>query len=77
VRTRRKKPGFPIKVYGWLAGPLKEYALDTINSDAFLQSPVWDGPRVYNMAGPFIHATRLSSLFSAHQCDIKPAALAG
>ncbi|MFP6689963.1 MAG: asparagine synthase-related protein, partial [Alphaproteobacteria bacterium] len=75
VRTRRKKLGFPIEIYRWLAGPLKEFALDSIASEAFLHSPVWDGPRVRvmaeralleeNMRGikiawPFIHATRLS-----------------
>jgi len=91
VRTRRKKLGFPIEIYRWLAGPLKEYALDTITSDAFLQSSVWDGPRVRNMAEralreenmrgikiawPFIHASRLSELFAAHLPHTKAAALA-
>jgi asparagine synthase (glutamine-hydrolysing) len=82
VRTRRKKLGFPIEIYNWLAGPLKDFALDTINSEAFLQSPIWDGPRVRNMAEralveenrrgikiawPFIHAALLSGLFSKQQ----------
>ncbi len=92
VRTRRKKLGFPIETYRWLAGPLKDYALDTINSEAFLHSPVWDGPRMRdiaerallenNMRGikvtwPFIHATRLSGLFAEYQPKSKPTALAG
>jgi len=93
VRTRRKKLGFPIEIYRWLAGPLKEYALDTVASDAFLHSPVWDGPRVRSMAEralgeenmraikivwPFIHATRLAQQFAAWRPEeAKPAALAG
>ncbi|PPR21853.1 MAG: Asparagine synthetase [glutamine-hydrolyzing] 1 [Alphaproteobacteria bacterium MarineAlpha10_Bin2] len=93
VRTRRKKLGFPIEIYRWLAGPLKEFALDSIASEAFLHSPVWDGPRVRvmaeralleeNMRGikiawPFIHATRLSQQFAAWRPDeSRLAALAG
>ncbi len=90
VRTRRKKLGFPIEIYNWLAGPLKGYALDMINSQAFLQSPIWDGPRVRNMAEralregnphgikiawPFIHATSLAGLFLAHRPENKSTAL--
>ena len=45
VRTRRKKLGIPIDIYRWLAGLLKDYAPDTIASEAFLHSPIWDGPR--------------------------------
>ncbi len=73
----------------WAAQGLRP---DTINSEAFLHSPVWDGPRVRNMAEralleekmrgikiawSFIHATRLYGLFSAHQRERKPTALAG
>ncbi len=93
VRTRRKKLGFPIEIYRWLAGPLKEYALDTIASEAFLTSPVWHGPRVRDMAEralreenmrgikiawPFIHATRLAQHFAAWQPQANQrAAIAG
>jgi hypothetical protein len=61
-----------------------------INSQAFLQSPIWDGPRMRNMAEralregnahgikiawPFIHAASLSSLFLAHRPENKSTAL--
>jgi asparagine synthase (glutamine-hydrolysing) len=46
VRMRSSKIGFANPMAQWLGGPLKTFALDTVNSSGFLESQVWNGPAI-------------------------------
>jgi len=46
VRVRTRKTGYKSPLDQWWRGELKELVLDTVGSGAFLQSPIWDGPRL-------------------------------
>ena len=43
IRTRTGKMGFASPMRAWLAGDLKEFVMDHVNSEAFLASEVWNG----------------------------------
>ncbi|VAX18043.1 Asparagine synthetase [glutamine-hydrolyzing], partial [hydrothermal vent metagenome] len=46
IRTRATKVGFASPVLQWVEGPLKPFIMDTLNSRAFLDSEIWDGPMI-------------------------------
>jgi len=46
IRNRRTKIGFTNPMISWIAGPLKPFILDTVRSDEFLKSPIWNGPMI-------------------------------
>ena len=46
IRTRKSKIGFASPMIEWYKGPLREFVLDSINDQDFLQSSVWDGTMI-------------------------------
>lgn len=48
IRQRTLKIGFSPPLYEWFGGELKEYLLDTVYSQSFLQSPLWNGKLIAN-----------------------------
>lgn len=44
VRTRKTKIGMGAPLNDWFNGPLGPYILDLVSSQAFLESPYWNGP---------------------------------
>ncbi len=48
IRQRTLKIGFSAPLYEWFMGELKEYLLDTVYSQSFLQSPLWNGKLIAN-----------------------------
>ncbi|SFF46134.1 asparagine synthase (glutamine-hydrolyzing) [Thermoflexibacter ruber] len=48
IRQRTLKIGFSAPLYEWFSGELKEYLLDTVCSQSFLQSPLWNGKLIAN-----------------------------
>jgi len=44
IRLRQSKIGFSNPVREWLAGPLREFVLDSVGSQTFRSSAIWDGP---------------------------------
>ncbi|WP_188261102.1 asparagine synthase (glutamine-hydrolyzing) [Azospirillum tabaci] len=78
VRTRKSKLGFVSPTQEWVTGPLKSWLTDTLRSQEFLESSIWDGraladvieyflsqnePRAANFVWTYLHATRIMSLF--------------
>lgn len=48
TRTRTAKVGFANPVVEWFSGALKPFILDSINSQSFLDSDIWDGNAIRN-----------------------------
>jgi asparagine synthase (glutamine-hydrolysing) len=46
IRTRKSKLGFSSPIENWYKTILKEFILDEINSRSFLESEVWNGPKI-------------------------------
>lgn len=46
VRLRTSKVGFSSPMESWMRGPLRPWLLDAVSSQEFLQSSIWNGPRV-------------------------------
>lgn len=46
IRTRKTKIGFASPVAEWMAGPLKQFVLDIVNSNDFLKSEIWQGSAI-------------------------------
>ncbi|MDR3640141.1 MAG: asparagine synthase (glutamine-hydrolyzing) [Humidesulfovibrio sp.] len=46
IRTRTNKIGFTSPMPSWFSGPLRQFLLDTVASEGFINSPVWDGPEL-------------------------------
>ena len=80
IAARTTKIGFVSPLVDWFKGPMKDFVLDSVNSQAFLQSEIWDGPSVrdvverscangdYDTASQswkFIQAMRLMQLFQS------------
>ena len=78
IRTRTSKVGFASPLVDWFKGPIKPFVLDSVNSQAFLQSEIWNGPLIRDFveecyagedfsnarrAWEFIQAMRLMELF--------------
>jgi asparagine synthase (glutamine-hydrolysing) len=51
VRTRKSKLGFVFPIESWLNGELADWAWDRINTKAFLESEIWNGPAIRNFIG--------------------------
>ena len=79
IRTRTDKIGFQNPVADWIKDArIKAFVLDSVNSEGFLKSEVWDGSTLRNLAErsyqnekydemwtlwKFIQANRLMELF--------------
>lgn len=50
IVTRRSKVGFASPLEDWLAGPLRPLLLDSLSSRSFLDSPLWQGPAIRDVA---------------------------
>jgi asparagine synthase (glutamine-hydrolysing) len=48
IRQRTLKIGFGAPLYEWFNGELKEYVLDTVHSQSFLETPIWNGKLIAN-----------------------------
>jgi asparagine synthase (glutamine-hydrolysing) len=46
IRLRRDKVGFANPVSNWWTPSVKDYILDMVRSDVFLNSSIWNGPNV-------------------------------
>src|SRR5262249_18335119 len=46
---RRNKFGFVSPINTWTRGPLNRWVRDACASQSFLESPVWNGPRVRSL----------------------------
>jgi len=46
IRQRRSKIGFASPMTTWYQSALKEYVNDSLASDEFLTSEIWDGPKI-------------------------------
>jgi asparagine synthase (glutamine-hydrolysing) len=81
IRTRTSKVGFSSPLVDWFSGPLRIFVLDSVNSKAFLQSEIWNGPAIrdfveesfsrgnYSSARrswEFIQAMKLMELYKAN-----------
>jgi asparagine synthase (glutamine-hydrolysing) len=49
IRLRRNKFGFVSPINTWTRGPLNRWVRDACASQSFLESPVWNGPRVRSL----------------------------
>ena len=49
IRLRRNKVGFVSPINTWIRGPLNCWVRDACASQSFLESPVWNGPRVRSL----------------------------
>ena len=64
IRQRRGKIGFASPMTTWYQSALKEYVNDSLASDEFLGSEIWNGPeireavRVYYKNGQYQKATQ-------------------
>jgi asparagine synthase (glutamine-hydrolysing) len=80
IRLRMTKIGFTNPMIEWFRGNLKPYILDSIRSQSFNQSSIWDGPRIRTYVEDcfrrndiaearkcweFVQADRLIALFQA------------
>ncbi|SVD17182.1 uncharacterized protein METZ01_LOCUS370036, partial [marine metagenome] len=46
IRTRKSKLGFASPMPSWYSKSLEPYVLDTLNSKEFLESDIWNGPKI-------------------------------
>jgi len=46
IRTRKSKLGFASPMPSWYSKSLGPYVLDTLNSKEFLESDIWNGPKI-------------------------------
>lgn len=46
IRLRKSKIGFANPIVEWIGLGLKEYFLDHLSSQSFLNSTIWDGPKI-------------------------------
>lgn len=46
IRLRRSKIGFTNPMMQWIQGPLKPFILDSVTSEPFLNSPIWNGKEI-------------------------------
>ncbi|OSO97116.1 asparagine synthase (glutamine-hydrolyzing) [Cylindrospermopsis raciborskii CENA303] len=46
IRTRKSKIGFASPMIKWIEAPLKDFVLDQVHSQIFLDCPIWDGKQV-------------------------------
>jgi len=64
IRTRKSKIGFASPLVDWYKGRLKAFVLDTVNSQKFLQSDIWNGSLIRQQVadsyakGDFLGASR-------------------
>jgi asparagine synthase (glutamine-hydrolysing) len=46
IRVRKSKIGFSSPMINWYKLALKSFVLDSVNSQAFLESNIWNGPLI-------------------------------
>lgn len=46
IRIRKSKIGFSSPMQAWIEKPLKTLILDSVHSQAFIESPIWDGVQI-------------------------------
>jgi asparagine synthase (glutamine-hydrolysing) len=46
IRARKCKVGFASPVTEWMGGALKPFVLDSLHSSSFVDSSIWDGPKI-------------------------------
>ena len=78
IRIRMNKFGFVSPLTDWLKGEMKMFVMDSVNSQAFCQSEIWNGPVIRDFAEKshvdgnhkaltrvwsYVHAMRLMQLF--------------
>ncbi len=49
ILANARKIGFPSPITQWLKGPLRQLVADTVHSDSYAQSPLWDGKAAQGM----------------------------
>ncbi len=50
IRTRKYKIGINAPMLEWFNGPMSAFITDAVRSASFLQSPIWNGPLLRDMA---------------------------
>ncbi|MDX2283439.1 MAG: asparagine synthase (glutamine-hydrolyzing) [Bacteroidia bacterium] len=58
IRTRTYKIGIGAPLGDWFSGPLRSWLPDQVHSQAFLASPLWDGPALRDFAAERLQANR-------------------
>jgi len=48
IRLRKSKIGFANPLKDWFQKPLSTFLLDSVNSQEFIESPVWEGKKIRN-----------------------------
>jgi asparagine synthase (glutamine-hydrolysing) len=84
IRLRKSKIGFASPIIKWYNSDFKNFVLDNLNSQQFLESDIWDGKRILDFvlncyskndfigarkSLEFIQANRLISLFKQKSCN--------
>lgn len=73
IRLRRDKIGFASPMIEWFREGLKPFILDTLGSDSFLSSPIWNGPSIRNYTeecfrrGDYLNARRCWEFVQTNQ----------